>query len=402
MAANANAKEWVHSATGLGTIEILLEQRERLSREPHNALWEIAWHFARRTASIDDGVVSHRADRMWKQLSKVMSAPMPGTNGDVATCGGLMRFDFEECCMDRHRLQKSCPGQWTLESVSEMQRDGNFTLSGADLMMKYRFRDTKDDKGSYTSFIDWSRFADNTHVIRIDLHPEDDPSSSYHLTRYYNETIDVSNARRASRFLYIWHYEGAQYLAFNSAWARDEGSSRRTVPDQRPGILMVRIVKPGVFEYASYKNVKDTPPSFHVTRVNTTTLRSCSKKPTNPQVPGVECPTLFHQSEDGFWDAHDDKDGWVEKQHWPELAKAYASLFHVDLLHEQHDPWRYYPGSGWRNCTRQRRVARIALLKWIAWLRKRQLERLVQLALPSRKRSRESDESGTALATQSA
>ena len=110
---------------------------------------------------------------------------------------------------------------------------------------------------------------------------------------------------------------------------------------------------------------------------------------------------MHYLSQSAFWDAIDQKDCWVEKQLWPELAKAYASLFHVDLVHGEYDPWRCYPGSGWRPLKNYRRIARIALFKWIAWLRKRQLHRLSQL-LPSRKRERESGDDDTALVTPSA
>ena len=300
-----------------------------------------------------------------------------------------MRFDFDECTFSRHTLQKSCPGQWAIALVSDYQRDGSFVLSGADLLLQYTFRTAKGDKTKHEhTNIDWSRFAQDTHVIRIDLHPEDDPKG-YAYRKRDKDTQDIYNEREPSRHLYIWNYEGAQYLAFNSPWAKGSHETRRTFSDPRPWISLVRIVSPGVFEYASYRNVKGTCPLFNVARIDTNTLTSCGKTPSNPQLPGLECPTLHYLSQNAFWDAVDQKDDWVDKQHWPELAKAYASMFHVDLVHGQYDPWRRYPGSGWRPLKNCRRTARLALFKWIAWLRKRQLHRLSQL-LPSRKRERES------------
>ena len=112
---------------------------------------------------MDDGIASRGAHRMWKQLSKLMSAPSPCTDGDVTTCGGLMRFDFDECTFSRHTLQKSCPGQWAIALVSDYQRDGSFVLSGADLLLQYTFRTAKGDKTKHEhTNIDWSRFAQDT------------------------------------------------------------------------------------------------------------------------------------------------------------------------------------------------------------------------------------------------
>ena len=222
-------------------------------------------------------------------------------------------------------------------------------------------------------------------MIRIDLHPEDDPKG-YAYRKRDKDTQDIYNERERADTSTSGTTRAPSTSRSTSPWAKGSHETRRTFSDPRPWISLVRIVSPGVFEYASYRNVKALP-LFNVARIDTNTLTSCGKTPSNPQLPGLECPTLHYLSQNAFWDAVDQKDDWVDKQHWPELAKAYA-MFHVDLVHGQYDPWRRYPGSGGapQNC---RRTARLALFKWIAWLRKRQLHRLSQL-LPSRKRERES------------